>query len=379
MSRLLNKGPGGGLRKAGERDPAIVVASDGTVPSEKVRIRPVDIAPSPLNSRTDFGTEDELIRLGESLKEGQVQPVVVVRREAFLNLWPEHEKRIGDAQFVLVAGQRRYEAATRVTPALDFLDALVCDSFGESKDKYIDAMVSENLDRKNLDPIEEAHAVEQMVQLCDRKANVAAVRYRKTPAWISQRRGLLTLPEKFQRMVRDKTMQINVARTLASLGRKDEGALEELTNLTDDLTLRLGSGELPIGLAREVARLEPEKQNEAVERALNRLATPEPSPAVSIGVDLFDHSTEINPVNGTATPGRAESNQATLTADPTDHEPPRDSGGEQRETEPTAASKPENPKRASVWSSPDLLADQIRQRLTPDEVTRLVNLLVSEQ
>lgn len=379
MSRLLNKGPGAGLRKAGERDPAMVVAPDGTVPGELVRVRVNDVAPTPLNPRKYFGTEDELIKLGESLKAGQIQPIVVIPRTAYLNLWPEHDTDIGPAKWILVAGERRYRSATKVTPALEFLDAFVRESFAESRQAFVDAMVTENLDRRDMDPIEEAYAVEAMVEMCDKKANKAAVRYRKTPAWISQRRGLLTLPQKFQRMVRDKTMHIKVARTLASLGRKDEGALEELTNLTDDLTLRLGSGELPIGLAREVARLEPEKQNEAVERALNRLATPEPSPAVSIGVDLFDHSTEINPVNGTATPGRAESNQATLTADPTDHEPPRDSGGEQRETEPTAASKPENPKRASVWSSPDLLADQIRQRLTPDEVTRLVNLLVSEQ
>ena len=92
----------------------------------------------------------------------QLQPVVIVSRADYLRLWPEHEEGIGPADYVLVNGERRWRAATRRYP-LPVVDALIRPQLADSRPEFLDAIFTENIDRKNLDPIEEARAVEEMV------------------------------------------------------------------------------------------------------------------------------------------------------------------------------------------------------------------------
>src|SRR3954452_8278471 len=66
------------------------------------------LAPNLVNPRTDFGTEDQLIDFGKSLARRQNQPCPVVSRVAYLKLWPDHASKIGDTDYVLVSGERRY-------------------------------------------------------------------------------------------------------------------------------------------------------------------------------------------------------------------------------------------------------------------------------
>jgi ParB family chromosome partitioning protein len=179
------------------------------------RIRPSQVTPTPLNSRSDFGTDEALTELGESLRIRQLQPVVVVARGDYLRLWPEHEEQVPESSdYVLVNGERRWRAAVQVS--LPVLDALVRPSLADSRPAFLDAIFTENIDRKNLDPIEEARAVEEMVNECG-SASQAAERFRRHESWVSQRRALLKLTPPLQDSVRSGELPVRIARSIAAL------------------------------------------------------------------------------------------------------------------------------------------------------------------
>jgi ParB family transcriptional regulator, chromosome partitioning protein len=176
------------------------------------------LVPTPLNKREDFGTEDELRALGESIRVRQLQAVLVVTRAAYLKIFREHEQYIAEHEamtgegvtHVLVNGECRYRASTLVE--LDRLDAIVRDSVAESRTAFLDALFSENIDRKNFNAIEEANAVEAMVAECG-SAELAAERWRKSTGWISQRRALLKLCPELQALVISGELPASVGRS----------------------------------------------------------------------------------------------------------------------------------------------------------------------
>lgn len=188
------------------------------VPGDSVatlaRLRPGQIATTPLNPRENYGSSEDLAELGESMRVRQLQPVVAVSRARYLALWPDHEDDVGAADYVLVNGERRYRAAVQV--GLERLDVIVREEIADSRAEFLDALVSENIDRKNFDPIEEARAVDAMVQECG-TASAAAVRFRRHETWVSQRRALLKLAPDMQRRVRAGEVPVRIARSVAAL------------------------------------------------------------------------------------------------------------------------------------------------------------------
>jgi ParB family chromosome partitioning protein len=185
------------------------------------RLRPSRIAATPLNSRTNFGSAEELAELGESMRVRQLQPVVVVGRADYLRLWPEHEEGIGAADYVLVNGERRWRAAIQVS--LPTIDVIIRPQLADSRPAFLDAIFTENIDRKNLDPIEEARAVEEMVNECGSAAK-AAERFRRHESWVSQRRALLKLTTALQDRVRTGELPVRIARSIATLPAGDQEA-----------------------------------------------------------------------------------------------------------------------------------------------------------
>lgn len=183
------------------------------------QVKPTKIAPTPLNSRINFGTAAELGELGESMRVRQLQPVVVVGRADYLRIFPEHADEIGGADYVLVNGERRLRAALKAN--LPLLDAMVRPQIADSRTDFLDALFTENLDRKNLDPIEEAQAVEAMVAECG-TAKAAAEKFRRHESWVSQRRALLRLSPALQGRVRSGELPVRIARTIAALPESEQ-------------------------------------------------------------------------------------------------------------------------------------------------------------
>ncbi|MFF9870417.1 ParB/RepB/Spo0J family partition protein [Streptomyces sp. NPDC013953] len=185
---------------------------------ELVRLRLQEVSPTPLNPRRNFGTEEDLTRFGEELRTAQLAACVAVTRLQYLELWPEHAKLIGDAEYVLVNGERRYRSAEHV--GLEALDFVVRDDLASSREEFIDHLLKENLEREDFDVIERARGVQQLVEVCAEESEKgartrAAERLGKDRSWVTNQLALLELPEEIQAMLSSGDLPERDGRALA--------------------------------------------------------------------------------------------------------------------------------------------------------------------
>jgi ParB family transcriptional regulator, chromosome partitioning protein len=165
----------------------------------------VDLTPNPHNPRDDLGDLRDL----ESIADMQLQPAVVVTKGAYLKLYPDESIT---TRFVVINGCRRLAAAHKY--GRTDLAIVVNDEIARDRITLISASIAENVDRQDFDVIEEAKAVESLVNACG-SAVEAANRLRKTQAWVSQRRALLALAPQLQTALRRGELAIREARALA--------------------------------------------------------------------------------------------------------------------------------------------------------------------
>ncbi|EFL19575.1 ParB/RepB/Spo0J family partition protein [Streptomyces sp. C] len=218
-------------RRAGgrsERGRAKAIAQ-GDVPAyELIRVPLDQVSPTPLNPRRNFGTDEEKTRFGEELRQAQLSACVVVGREAYLGLWPDHASRIGAAAYVLINGERRFRSAVHV--GLESLDFVVRDDLAVSRADFIDHLLAENLEREDFDVIERARGVQQLVDTCAEQGREhgaksrAAERLGKSPSWITNQLVLLELPEEIQAMLSSGDMPERDGRLLARAAKDRPGA-----------------------------------------------------------------------------------------------------------------------------------------------------------
>ena len=175
-----------------------VVSSD-TTGQDKLRDIPLDlISPGPYQPRSIFDT-DRLEELAESIRpQGVIQPVVV-----------RHE---GDNEYQLIAGERRWRAAQMAD--IDVIPAIVRDV----PDEIAIAMaLVENIQRENLNPIEEASALKRLVeefQMTHQEAGDAVGRSRSA---VSNLLLLLELSEEVRELVDARHLEMGHARALLTL------------------------------------------------------------------------------------------------------------------------------------------------------------------
>ncbi|SFD74111.1 ParB/RepB/Spo0J family partition protein [Streptomyces aidingensis] len=193
-----------------EDTPVVDTKPDGRL----LRVPLNRIAANLVNPRENFGTAEELEDLGKSLKRRQIQALPVVTRKAYLKLWPDHADQVGNVDVVIVSGERRYRAAQTV--GLPALECVINDDVAKDHSTFLDAVVSENIDRANFDPIEEARAVDALVKAFG-TGRAVAQHYERADGWVSQRRILLALAPAVQTMVRRRELPLEPARKLGKL------------------------------------------------------------------------------------------------------------------------------------------------------------------
>ncbi|WP_331725961.1 plasmid partitioning protein [Streptomyces sp. NBC_01012] len=211
-------------RSARGRAKAIV---QGDVPAYELRRLPLeDVAPTPLNPRRNFGSEEDLTRFGEELRIAQLAACVAVSRPAYLRLWPEHEAQIGDSAYVLVNGERRFRSAVHV--ALESLDFVVRDDLAASREEFVDHLLKENLEREDFDVVERARGVLELVRVCSEESEKgartrAAKRLGRDRSWITNQLALLELPSELQAMLSSGSLPERDGRLLARRLKEEPG------------------------------------------------------------------------------------------------------------------------------------------------------------
>lgn len=205
---------------AGDEDGGLV-----TVPGARlVALAVEDIAPNPVQPRTEF-REEELRELVVSIREfGVLQPIVVRPRPGAGSEGPAYE---------LVMGERRLRASKAAGRAT--IPAVVRGT--EDVAMLRDALL-ENLHRANLNPMEEASAYQQLLADFGITQEQLAERIGRSRPQITNTLRLLRLPTAVQQKVAAGVLSAGHARAVLSVG--DPADMESLADkiVKEDLSVR---------------------------------------------------------------------------------------------------------------------------------------------
>jgi len=180
-------------------------------PGRKPRRAPIEsLQPNPRNPRRAF-TDAELGELATSIKErGIIQPIVV--RQA-----------TGDT-FEIIAGERRWRAAQRA--GLHEVPIAVVDA---TDAQSLEFAIIENVQRADLNPIEEAAGYVALMEQCNHTQDEVAQIVGKSRPYVANMVRLLKLPEPVKTLVRSGKLSAGHARLL--LGQPN--ALEIAQDIID--------------------------------------------------------------------------------------------------------------------------------------------------
>ena len=142
-------------------------------------VDPSLLKPNPKQPRIEFNQE-KLQELAESIKEnGILQPIII--------------EEAGNGEFYIIAGERRTRAAR-----LAQLDKVPVQLRQFSEEKKLEVALIENIQRADLNPIEEAMAYYNLIQLGDLNQEEVAKRVGKSRSAVANAMRLLKLPEDIQ-------------------------------------------------------------------------------------------------------------------------------------------------------------------------------------
>ena len=176
------------------------------------------IEPNMNQPRKEFRKE-ELDELTRSIKQyGVLQPIIV--------------KKNGE-RYEIIAGERRWRAAQKA--GLTEIPAVIREY---SKRESIEISIIENIQRADLNPLEEARAYNSLLEEYGLKHEEIAERVSKSRAAITNSLRLLKLDESIQQLVAEKKLNQGQARALLSIEDKDlqKQAAEEV--IKKDLNVR---------------------------------------------------------------------------------------------------------------------------------------------
>ncbi len=221
-----------------------------------------DIAPNPQQPRVWFD-EDSLGELAASITEvGVLQPVVV---------------RPGDPEgtYVLIAGERRVRAAG--VAGLTTIPAVIRSA--ESDERYLTEALIENVQRKDLSPLEEAAAYRNLLEDFGMTHEQVASRVGKSRSAVTNTLRLLQLPVPIQGMLEREELSAGHARALLSLDDEayavhiaQQAVAEGWSVRTVEEAVKVRDGGEPVRPSR-IAPMRPAAIIELEERLSERLAT----------------------------------------------------------------------------------------------------------
>ena len=190
-------------RKALGRGLGALLSSDRTVDlgADPTEVDVDAIVPGPMQPRTHFD-EGSLEGLADSIRShGIVQPLLV--------------RRHGEG-YELIAGERRWRAAKLA--GLTKVPVIVRDV--PDKDLLEIALI-ENIQRENLNAIEEAHAYKRLIETVGLTQEELAARVGRDRSYITNYLRLLKLPDDLQKLVVEGRLSTGHARTILGLSHVD--------------------------------------------------------------------------------------------------------------------------------------------------------------
>lgn len=185
-----------------ERETRKIKSENNSLDNKKeVLLKVTEIEPNREQPRKNFD-EDALLELSESIRQfGVIQPLIVQKKQDY---------------YMIIAGERRWRAAKmaglKEVPVIikNYTDC-----------EIMEISLIENIQRENLNPIEEALAYKRLLTEFQLKQDEVAERVSKSRTAVTNSMRLLKLDERVQQMVIDEMLTTGHARALLALEDKD--------------------------------------------------------------------------------------------------------------------------------------------------------------
>ena len=198
MAKGLGRGLGALIKDNPVIEETVVAPSNSGVTELKI----VDVEPNKGQPRKDFD-EDALEALCESIREhGVIQPILVIKSN--------------NGFYKIIAGERRWRASKMA--GLKTIPAIV----KEYDDvKAYEVSLIENLQREDLNPIEESLGYKKLIDEFSLTQEQIAKRVSKSRSAVANSLRLLTLPDEVVKLIEDKKLSTGHAKVLLSASDKD--------------------------------------------------------------------------------------------------------------------------------------------------------------
>ncbi|MCU0801018.1 MAG: ParB/RepB/Spo0J family partition protein [Rhodobacteraceae bacterium] len=230
------------------------LAAETSIPKAPDQNVPIEyLSPNPLQPRKDFD-HAALHELANSIRQrGVIQPLIVRPAAA-------------EGRYEIVAGERRWRAAQLA--AVHLVPVIIR---ALSDQEVLEVAIIENIQRADLNPLEEAMAYKQLMDVHGHTQEMVAEALSKSRSHIANQLRLLGLPAEVQSMVRAGTLTAGHARALIT--SQDPLALAK-TVVGKGLSVRetetlARSVKLPAHIQRPQRRIEKDADTRAIEADLS--------------------------------------------------------------------------------------------------------------
>ena len=178
------------------------VVVEKVVKKEEVMLKITEVEPSREQPRKNFN-EDALLELADSIKQfGIIQPLIVQKQDDY---------------YEIIAGERRWRAAK-----LAGLKEVPVIIKNYTEQERVEIALIENIQREDLNPIEEALAFRRLLTEFELKQDELAERVSKSRTAVTNSMRLLKLDERVQQMVVDEKISTGHARSLLAVEDKEQ-------------------------------------------------------------------------------------------------------------------------------------------------------------
>ncbi|WP_289007208.1 ParB/RepB/Spo0J family partition protein [uncultured Parabacteroides sp.] len=162
-----------------------------------------EIHPSPMNHRTVF-IEESLQELANSIAtQGVIEPIMV------------RPSKIHEGKYEIVCGERRYRSSMIAQQST--IPAMIRDL---TDDEALDIMITENLQRRDISPMEEAVAFLQLIERRKITISELAARFGKSEIYIRNRLRLNELIDEFRALIKKDLIPVSHGLELCKLDAK---------------------------------------------------------------------------------------------------------------------------------------------------------------
>ena len=178
------------------------VVVEKVVKKEEVMLKITEVEPSREQPRKNFN-EDALLELADSIKQfGIIQPLIVQKQDDY---------------YEIIAGERRWRAAK-----LAGLKEVPVIIKNYTEQERVEIALIENIQREDLNPIEEALAFRRLLTEFELKQDELAERVSNSRTAVTNSMRLLKLDERVQQMVVDEKISTGHARALLAVEDKEQ-------------------------------------------------------------------------------------------------------------------------------------------------------------